>query len=114
VAVVITRVGRRDPEVIVVLVRGGGEVARWRLAASGRPKLTVVDELARTRLGARRLGCSIEVRNLDVELRELIDLFGLREILGVAAPLCVEVVGEAEGREQIGVEKVVMTDDPVA
>ena len=95
---------RRHTHAIVVLARGGTEVASWPLLLDGGPDLEVVDELARLQLAARRLGCSIRLRDLGEELSQLLDLVGLR----------VEVAGEAECGEEVGVEEVVMPDDPVA
>jgi hypothetical protein len=71
-----------------------------------QPDLGVVDALARLKLAARRLGCSLRVCNPSVELAELLDLVGLN--------LDLEVVGEAEGGEQVGVEEAVERGDPVA
>ncbi|MGB9281455.1 MAG: hypothetical protein WCB57_15420, partial [Pseudonocardiaceae bacterium] len=62
---------------MVVLVHGAAEVASWPLMAWDRPDLAVVDELARWQLAARRLGCSIQVREACGELVELLDLLGL-------------------------------------
>ncbi len=64
----------------------------------------MVDGLARLQLEARRLGGSIQLRDVCAHLRELLDLVGLR----------VEVGGEPESGEEVGVEEVVMPDDPVA
>jgi hypothetical protein len=97
----------------VVLVCGDVEVASWPLAGLDRPDLAVVNELARLQLAARRMGCSIRLRAACTELRELLDLVGLGE-LRADAGLCRQSSGEAEGSEQIGVEEVVMPDDPVA
>jgi hypothetical protein len=99
---------------MVVLVRGDTEMASWPLAQCDRPDLSVVDELARWQLAARRLGCSIRLRNACVELVELLDLLGLGEVVSGTAGLLGEAGREAEGREQGGVEEVVMPDDPVA
>jgi hypothetical protein len=71
----------RETYVTVVLVRGRAEVATWTLTWSGRPDLTLVDELARLQLGARRLGCSIRLHCPCDELTELLDLVGLGEIV---------------------------------
>jgi hypothetical protein len=106
-------VRRADSGALVVLVCGDVEVASWPLAGLDRPDLAVVNELARLQLAARRLGCSIRLRAACTELRELLDLVGLGE-LGPDARLCRQSSGEAEGSEQIGVEEVVMPDDPVA
>jgi ABC-type transporter Mla MlaB component len=87
----------------VVLVRGGAEVACWPLWGCGRPDLATVDVLARLQLAARRLGCSIGLRDASVELLELLDLVGLGQALG-----------KAEGSEQAGVDEVVVPHDPPA
>lgn len=99
---------------MVVLVRGDTEVTSWPLAQCDRPDLSVVDELARWQLAARRLGCSIRLRDACVELVELLDLLGLGEVVSGIVGLPGEVGREAEGGEQGGVEEVVMPDDPVA
>jgi anti-anti-sigma regulatory factor len=41
-----------------------------------------VDALARLALAARRRGCTISVSGIDEELRSLIELAGLAEVLG--------------------------------
>ncbi len=89
---------------IVVIGPDGVEEVRWTLPPVADPDLAAVDELARLTLAARRMGCTLELRNPCAGVLELIDLAGLR----------VEVVGKAEGGEQGGVEEVVMTDDSVA
>jgi ABC-type transporter Mla MlaB component len=65
----------------VVVLRGDAEVACWRLLAGCHPDISVVDDLARLQLGARRLGFSIRLRDAPSELLELIDLVGLSEIV---------------------------------
>jgi anti-anti-sigma regulatory factor len=55
-------------------------VASWPLPGR-RPDLSVVDQLARLQLEARRLGCSIRVRNACPHLRELIELSGLDDVV---------------------------------
>lgn len=70
-----------------------------------QPDLGLVDALARLKLAARRLGCSLRVREPSVELVELLDLVGL--------DLDLEVVGETEGCEEVGVEEAVEPGDPV-
>lgn len=104
-----THVPRRHTTATVVLVRGGAELASWPLMACGAVDLAVVDELARVQLAARRMGCSIRLRDACKELVELLDFVGLRSPLG---PL--QVLRQAEGGEEVGVEEVVVTDDPVA
>jgi ABC-type transporter Mla MlaB component len=65
----------------VILTRGDAEVATWPLAHGSRPDMEIVDQLARLQLQARRLGCSIRVRRACAELRELIELSGLEDVL---------------------------------
>ena len=106
----------RGVHATVVLVCGRTEVARWPLTGAGRPDLSVVDRLARLQRAARRLGCSIRLRDACPELVGLVDLVGLGEALPaeVAGGGTLEVGGEPEGGEQPGVEEVVVPDDPVA
>ena len=72
---------------------------------STSPDLALVDALARLQLIARRRGCSIRVRPCD-ELRELILLAGLSEVLAV------EPRRETEEGIQLRVQEVVKPGDP--
>ena len=115
------RGGRRPTSVVeegtraqVVLLCGRSEVATWALMDTRRPDLSLVDELARLELAARRLGCSIRLRHACPELCGLVELVGLGQILVGGSPRALEMVGKPEGGEHGGVEEVVMTDDPVA
>jgi hypothetical protein len=96
---------------VVLVLDGDVEVVLWRMDGLSDPDLSLVDALARLQLTARRLGGSIRLRNPCDQLLALIDLAGLREVLP-ALPL--EAGGEAEGREQLGVEEVVDRRDPPA
>lgn len=102
-----------DPAIgtAVVLVCDGDELARWPLQDARRPDLALVDHLARVRLTARRLGCTIELRHAGAELLELLELVGLDEVLGGGGG---QVLGQAEGGEQAGVEEAVPGGDPPA
>jgi ABC-type transporter Mla MlaB component len=97
----------------VVLVCDGDEVASWPLQGSCRPDLGLVDHLAQVQLTARRLGCALELRHATPELAELLDLVGLSEILAGETPdvLRRQVVGQAEGGEEGGVEEAVQAGD---
>jgi hypothetical protein len=103
---------RRHVDAVVVLLRGDAEVTSWPLTGCGHPDLAVVDHLARLVLVARRLGCSIRLRDACGKLTELVDLVGLGEVL-TPASLLGQVGGKAEGGEQAGVEEVVVRHDPV-
>ena len=96
----------------VVLVRGDVGIASWPLDTQDPPTLAVVDALARLQLAARGLGCSIRVLDAGPDLWELLDLAGLAPL--VCGASTVQVGGETEGGEEVGVEEVVMPDDPVA
>ncbi len=109
--------GRRTPvdrarlRAEVVLLRGDEEVASWVLRWTGPPDLGLVDEVARLQLAARRLGCSIWLRHACPDLLHLLEVTGLRSVVGRRR---LQVVGQAEGGEEAGVEEVVVPDDPVA
>jgi hypothetical protein len=106
-----TSVRSTDGDARVLLVCGEIELASWPLPGFD---LAVVDELARMQLAARHVGCSIALSGAPDVLLELLDLIGLRAVVPVADELAVEVGREAEEAEQVGVEEVVMPDDPVA
>lgn len=62
--------------------------------------LEIVDALARLQLAARRCGYEVTVTAAPEDVRELIELAGLCEVLGV------EPLRQAEEREQcLGVEE---------
>ena len=95
------------------MVRGKAVIQTWSVDGSGPPDLAVVDDLARVQLMARRFGFSIRLRDISADLSALLDLLGLSHLFG-GAPLVVEMDGKAEGGEQVRVEEVVETDDPLA
>jgi hypothetical protein len=103
---------RRDVYAKVVLTRDGTEVASWPLTGAGRPDLVIVDRLPRLQLAARRVGCSIRLRDPCVELSELLDMLGLGEVVPGPTGLLLKASREAERSEQVGVEEVVVPDDP--
>jgi hypothetical protein len=109
-----SRVPRRAAKTTVVLLRGDAEVASWPLAAGTPPDLSVVDHVARLQLAARRLGCSIRLRDACGQLWELLDLTGLAGVVNSAGALDVEVGGEPERGEEVGVEERVESGDPLA
>ena len=55
----------------------GTEVVTWILAGPGCPDLSVVDELARLQLSARRVGGEIRLAKVCPELEDLLDLAGI-------------------------------------
>ena len=75
--------------------------------AAVEPSAATVDALARLQLTARRAGIELRLRNVSDELRELLVLVGLDEVLGL------EPCGQAKEREQrVGVEEERQLDDP--
>jgi hypothetical protein len=107
-------VDRREREATVVLSCAGVDVAIWAIRNWDQGDLAIVNTLARLQLLAHRIGCAIEVRDPCPELTGVLDLAGLAEVLGTPRVLRVEMVGETEGGEEIGVEEVVMPDDPAS
>ncbi|MEA2973423.1 MAG: hypothetical protein QOG82_1881 [Actinomycetota bacterium] len=109
-----TSVLPEDVAAVVVLARDGVEVASWPLEVRGGVDLSVVDDLARLQLAARRLGCSIKLRDPSGELTALLAFLGLARAISGSTGAVLQVVGEAECGEERGVEEVVVPDDPVA
>lgn len=75
----------------------------WEVAGPGRPDLSVVADLARWHLCARRAGGSIHLRAPSPELASLLDLVGLLR----------KMTGQPEGRKQLfDVEEGMQSGDP--
>ena len=70
-----------------------------------KPDLALVDSLARLQLGARRRGGRLRLRNVSPELRGLLELVGLADVLAV------EPRRKPELLEQLRVEEVVQPGD---
>jgi hypothetical protein len=93
--------------IVVVVVEDGSEVVMGPVQAR-RPDLRLVEALARAQLIARRCGCRLVLRDVSADLRGLLELVGLADVLGDSS----EARREAELREQLGVEEVVQPGDP--
>ena len=79
------------------------------------PDAGTLDVLSRLQLTAVRRGSRVRLSGARRELRELIDLAGLAEILAGSVPLPVEVEGQTEHREEPGrVEEEADPADPPA
>jgi hypothetical protein len=98
----------------VVIVCGEVEVASWPFETQMPPDLADVDRLARLGLAAHRLGWSIRLRDIDRDLRDLLQLVGLSAWMAAPDQLVVEVGGEPEGSEEAGVQEGVDPGDPAA
>ncbi len=100
-----------DTRAEVVLLCDRAEVARWPLICRHGVDLRVVDDLACLQLEARRQGCAIWLRHVCPELAALLQFVGLADVLKVGR---LEVGWEPEDGEEVGVEEVMVPDDPVA
>ena len=76
-----TGVLRQGGRATIVLVCAGTDVASWPFAPAEGCDLGVVDALARLQLSARRLGCTIELRDVSTPLLELLELVGLADLV---------------------------------
>ena len=77
--------------------------------------LGTVDALARLRLRARRLGCDVRLEHASAELRDLLCLLGLEDVVPCSAESGLDARREAEGREEAGgVEEEGDAGDPTA
>ena len=57
------------------------EVIVFDMAALVRADAVVVDALARLQLTLKRLGCTLEIRNVRPHLQELVRFMGLEDVL---------------------------------
>lgn len=87
VTIVVWR-GRIDPRDVIALCARGALLALahphrviFDVGALLEPDVAVVDAIARLQLTLGRLGCELSLRNPSSELRELIDLAGLADVL---------------------------------
>jgi hypothetical protein len=67
---------------VTLLAADHSTKASWLLTGRGRPSLEVVDRLARIRLDASRYGHEMCLSDVCVDLRDLLDLAGLRQVVG--------------------------------
>jgi hypothetical protein len=69
--------------VVVLVVCGGGEIVLGAIAHSAHCDLDLLDDLLRLRMAVARRGWSIRLTHPDQDLRELVELVGLGECLGL-------------------------------
>jgi ABC-type transporter Mla MlaB component len=97
-----------------VLEDGDGELILCDMAAVRSPDAVTLDALARLQLTARRSGRRVQVRHACTELRDLMALAGLLEVVPCAG-LALEAGRQAEKREPPrGVEEEGDPPDSVA
>lgn len=94
-----------------MLLCDNAEVASWPLICRQGVDLSVVDDLARLQLEARRQGCSIWLRQACPDLAALLRIAGLADVFQVGV---LQVGGQPEDAEEVGIEEVVMPDDSLA
>lgn len=96
----------------VALERSDAEQVVCYLGALVDPDVGTVDALARLALTARRLGRQVRLRHACGELRELLALVGLCDVVPLAAKLPLESEWQPEQREHSrGVQERVERDD---
>ena len=95
------------------IVRGDSTIILCDLARLADADMATVDALARLALRARRMGCAVTLRDPSTELLELVGLAGLGEVLPCSPVSGVEVIWQAEEREEpLGVEEERDAGDP--
>jgi hypothetical protein len=97
---------------VVLVVEDGSEVILD--VDARRADLALVDALMRLQLTARRRGWTVALRGATTDLRDLLALVGLADVLVLDPPLGRrgEPCREAELGEQLGVDEVVQPGDP--
>jgi hypothetical protein len=71
------------PRAVVVLVIEGGEIPLGTIEHSARCDIALIDDLLRLQMTVARRGWSIRLAHVDQDMRELVDLVGLGECLGL-------------------------------
>ncbi|MGH2674510.1 MAG: STAS domain-containing protein [Actinomycetota bacterium] len=99
-------------ERVGAIIEGAAAVVVCDVAALDRPDAETVEVLARLQLAARRSGCRVRLRHACGELRDLLELMGLSEVVPCSD---LETRREIEQREPPrGVEEERDPFDPVA
>jgi hypothetical protein len=71
------------PRAVVVLVNEGGEIPLGAIEHGARCDIALVDDLLRLRMAMARRGWSIRLAHVDQDTRELVELIGVGECLGL-------------------------------
>ena len=105
------RVDRADIEALCErlsarLVAGDADLVVCDTRALVDPDAVAVDAVARLQLTARRLGRCVTLRNVSLELQELLAFVGLCDVVPVCKALALQPSGKAkEGKQARGVEE---------
>jgi ABC-type transporter Mla MlaB component len=98
-----------------LIERGRPTTVVCDVGALTEPDLVTVDALARLQLTAVRLGSRLRLCGACAELRALLALMGLSDVLPLRPDSRLQVVGQPEQREEgRGVEKRVERGDPAS
>ncbi|MGH8983452.1 MAG: hypothetical protein ACRDY6_06195 [Acidimicrobiia bacterium] len=68
---------------VIVLDMGERAIPLGSIDPATRCDLALIDDILRLRLAATRLGWSIRLTHVDRDLRELVELVGLSDCLGI-------------------------------
>jgi hypothetical protein len=79
----------------------------------GQPDLHTLDALCRLQASARGLGVAVRLRHASAELRELVALSGLADVLPCEPNLLVPQGKAEQGEETRGVEEEGDARDPI-
>ena len=72
------------PRAVVILVAGGGcEIVLGPIDHGAHCDFALIDDLLRLRMAVARRGWSIRLADPDQDLRELVELIGLGQYLGL-------------------------------
>jgi hypothetical protein len=90
----------------MVLVENEASVVVCDVGALTDPGVSAVEALARVQLTAHRLGLEVRLRHASRELRDLLNLVGLCDVLPMDAASGGESSGQTEQREHaVGVQE---------
>ena len=97
------------------LEKGETELVECDASQLAAPDAATVDALARLQLGVRRRGARVRLRDASPELRQLIALMGLSEVMPCVAGSGLEAGRQPEEREEPGgIEEEGDLADPTA
>lgn len=98
----------------VLLAGSDAEMIVCEVAALGDPDAVTVEAVARLQLTARQLRREVHLLHASDELRELLALTGLHDVVPLCPGLSLEPRGQSEEREQArGVEEEGNSADPI-
>jgi ABC-type transporter Mla MlaB component len=101
-------------ERVRAILEGATAVVVCDVAAIDRPDAETVEVLARLQLAARRSGCRVRLRHACGELRDLLELMGLSEVVPCSGSDLEPGRQVEEGEPPGGVEEERDPVDPVA